>query len=35
MTRISITSAAFEAIAATLPHGSVAFESQPDEKGER
>jgi hypothetical protein len=35
MIRIAITQAAFDAIAATLPLGSVAFEGQPNEKGER
>ena len=35
MIRISITAAAFEAIAATLPFGSVGFEQEPDAKGER
>jgi hypothetical protein len=34
MIRISITAAAFEAIAATLP-GTVLFEREPDAKGER
>jgi hypothetical protein len=34
MIRISITAAAFDAIAATLP-GSVLFEREPDDKGER
>jgi hypothetical protein len=33
--RISITSAAFDAIAATLPLGSVSFEREADAKGER
>jgi len=33
--RISIISAAFEAIAATLPLGSVGFEPELDAKGER
>jgi hypothetical protein len=33
--RISITSAAFEAIAATLPLGSVSFEREAGAKGER
>ena len=33
MIRISITPAAFEAIAATLPLGSVAFEPQLDPQG--
>jgi hypothetical protein len=31
--RIAISEAAFEAIAATLPLGSVAVEPQVDEKG--
>ena len=35
MIRIAITPAAFEAIAATLPLGSVGYEREPDEKGER
>ena len=35
MIRISITAAAFEAIAATLPFGSAGFEREPDAKGER
>jgi hypothetical protein len=35
MIRIAITSAAFEAIAATLPLGSVGYENQTNEKGER
>jgi hypothetical protein len=35
MIRISITSAAFEAIASTLPLGSVGFESDANAKGER
>jgi hypothetical protein len=34
MIRIAISHAAFEAIAATLP-GSVLFEREPDDKGER
>ena len=33
--RIAITPAAFEAIAATLPLGSVGFEARPNSKGER
>jgi hypothetical protein len=33
--RIAITPAAFDAIAATLPLGSVGYECYPDEKGER
>jgi len=32
MIRISITSAAFEAVAATLPLGSVAYEADPTER---
>jgi hypothetical protein len=35
MIRIAITPAAFEAIAATLPLGSVGFENATNEKGER
>jgi hypothetical protein len=35
MVRISITSAAYEAIAATLPFGSVGVEREADAKGER
>ena len=35
MIRIAITPAAFDAIAATLPLGSVGYEREPDEKGER
>ena len=35
MIRIAITPAAFEAISATLPLGSVGFEREPDAKGER
>ena len=35
MIRIAITEAAFEAIAATLPLGSVGFEGQVDAKGQR
>jgi putative SOS response-associated peptidase YedK len=35
MIRISITPAAFEAIAATLPVGSVSFERDVDANGER
>jgi hypothetical protein len=33
MIRIAITAAAFEAIKATLPLGSVGFEPEPDVKG--
>lgn len=35
MIRISITTAAFDAISATLPLGSVGFEPEVDTKGER
>jgi hypothetical protein len=35
MIRLSITPAAFEAIAATLPLGSVGYERAPNAKGER
>jgi hypothetical protein len=35
MIRISITSAAFEAIASTLPLGTASFESELNAKGER
>jgi hypothetical protein len=35
MIRIAITQAAFDAIAKTLPLGSVGFENKTDEKGER
>ena len=35
MIRISVTSAAFEAIVATLPLGSVGFEPKVDPKGQR
>ena len=35
MVRISITAEAFDAIAATLPLGSVGFERETDAKGER
>ena len=35
MIRIAITAAAFDAIEATLPLGSVGFEPKPDGKGER
>jgi hypothetical protein len=34
MVRISITSAAFDAISATLPLGSVGFEREPNANGE-
>src|ERR1700693_5535092 len=33
--RIAITSEAFDAIAATLPIGSVGYEAEPTERGER
>jgi hypothetical protein len=35
MIRIAITPAAFEAIAATLPLGSVGYENETNERGER
>jgi hypothetical protein len=35
MVRIAISQAAFEAIARTLPFGSVSFENATNEKGER
>ena len=35
MIRIAITAAAFDAVAATLPVGSVAFEPDTGDKGER
>jgi hypothetical protein len=35
MIRIAISQAAFEAIAATLPLGSVAFEAELDANGQR
>ena len=35
MIRIAITPAAYDAIAATLPLGSVAYEAEPKERGER
>jgi len=35
MIRIAITAQAFEAIAATLPLGSVSYENETNEKGER
>jgi len=35
MIRIAITPAAFDAIAATLPVGSVAVEAEPNERRER
>jgi hypothetical protein len=33
--KLAISQAAFDAIANTLPLGTVAFEGQPNEKGER
>jgi hypothetical protein len=33
--RIAITQVAFDAIAATLPFGSVGYENETNEKGER
>jgi hypothetical protein len=35
MIRIAITQAAFEAIAATLPFGSMSFENKTNERGEK
>jgi hypothetical protein len=35
MIRIAITQAAFDALAATLPFGSVGYENQINERGER
>jgi hypothetical protein len=35
MVRIAITQAAFDAIRATLPLGSVGYENQINERGER
>ena len=35
MIRIAITVEAFEALAATLPFGSVGYENQINERGER
>jgi hypothetical protein len=35
MIRIAITAEAFEAIARTLPLGSVAYEAKADQRGER
>jgi hypothetical protein len=35
MIRIAITEAAFAAIAATLPLGTVSFENKTNERGER
>ena len=35
MVRIAITQAAFDAIASTLPPGSVGYENATNEKGER
>jgi hypothetical protein len=35
MVRIAISQAAFDAIVATMPFGSVGFENKVNEKGER
>jgi hypothetical protein len=35
MTRIAITIEAYQALVATLPLGSVAYEPEPNAKGER
>jgi hypothetical protein len=35
MIRIAITQAAFDAIASTLPFGSVGYEAEANERGER
>ena len=35
MIRIAITPAAFDAVCATLPLGSVAYEAEPNERCER
>ena len=35
MVRIAISQAAFDAICATLPHGSTGYENAVNEKGER
>jgi hypothetical protein len=35
MTRIAITQAAYDAICATLPLGSVGYENKTNERGER
>jgi hypothetical protein len=35
MIRIAVTEAAFDAVAATLPLGSVAYEAQLDAQGKR
>jgi hypothetical protein len=35
MIKIAISAEAFEAIARTLPLGSVGYESEPNERGER
>jgi hypothetical protein len=35
MVRIAITQAAFDAIASTMPLGSVGYENEVNEKGER
>jgi hypothetical protein len=33
--RIAVTPIAYDAIASTLPLGSVGYEAEPDEKGQR
>ena len=35
MVRIAITQAAFDAICGTLPHGSVGYENEANERGEK
>ncbi len=35
MVRIAITPAAYDAICATLPLGSMGYESEPNERGEK
>ena len=35
MIRIAISTEAFEAIARTLPHGSMSFENKTNERGEK
>ena len=35
MVRISITQTAYDPIASTLPLGSVGYEAEPNERGER
>ncbi len=35
MVRISISQAAFDAVASTLPLGSMGYEPEPDARGER